>query len=277
MDKRINLNQEVWSARALNTAPDSENQIHGDDMAREFGFRGGLVPGVTVSAYLLHPIIEKWGIDWLEKGWAKCKITSPLYDKEYFSIFLDEISQNEIISILKNSKQSITADAEARLLKIIPKTPKIRGDKIAAQNFQGPKASKNVWMKLKKDGCMAFEYFWGGKDPLIYLQDQDALPDLLNPSKKGFSNLSFLLGCSNWILASNAYMNPWIHLQTTSQNYQALPYDSSVIAEIQINKVFEKKGHKFVDVEVNLFKKEDESCVMNINLLSIYKVRGSKD
>ncbi len=58
MDKRINLNQEVWSARALNTAPDSENQIHGDDMAREFGFRGGLVPGVTVSAYLLHPIIE---------------------------------------------------------------------------------------------------------------------------------------------------------------------------------------------------------------------------
>ena len=45
MDKRINLNKEVWSARALNTAPDSENQIHGDDMAREFGFRGGLVPG----------------------------------------------------------------------------------------------------------------------------------------------------------------------------------------------------------------------------------------
>ena len=32
-----------------------------------------------------------------------------------------------------------------------------------------------------------------------------------------------------------------------------------------------------IDVEVNLFKKEDESCVMNINLLSIYKVRGSKD
>ena len=75
MDKRINLNQEVRSARALNTAPDSENQIHGDDMAREFGFRGGLVPGVTVSAYLLHPIIEKWEIDWLEKALSAEELT----------------------------------------------------------------------------------------------------------------------------------------------------------------------------------------------------------
>jgi hypothetical protein len=222
MDKNKSLIKDVWSAKALNTAPNSENQIHGDDMAKEFGFKGGLVPGVTVSAYLLHPIIEKWGLDWLEKGWAKCKITSPLYDKENFSVHLNEISESKILSNLKNSNQVVTANAEASLLEDIPEAPKIRNDKIAIENFQGPRASKNVWMKLKKDGCMAFEYFWGGKDPLIYLRDQNNLPDLLNPSKKGLSNLSFLLGCSNWALASSAYMNPWIHLQTTSQNYQAL-------------------------------------------------------
>ena len=277
MDKNKSLSKDVWSAKALNTAPNSENQIHGDDMAKEFGFKGGLVPGVTVSAYLLHPIIEKWGLDWLEKGWAKCKITSPLYDKENFSVYLNEISENKILSNLKNSNQVVTANAEASLLEDIPEAPKIRNDKIAIENFQGPRASKNVWMKLKKDGCMAFEYFWGGKDPLIYLRDQNNLPDLLNPSKKGLSNLSFLLGCSNWALASSAYMNPWIHLQTTSQNYQALSFNSSVIAEIQVNEVFEKKGHEFVDVDVNLFKQEDKSCIMTINLLSIYKVRGSSN
>ena len=202
MDKNKSLSKDVWSSKALNTAPNSENQIHGDDIAKEFGFKGGLVPGVTVSAYLLHPIIEKWGLDWLEKGWAKCKITSPLYDKENFSVYLNEISEKKILSNLKNSNQVVTANAEASLLKEIPEAPKIRNDKIAIKNFQGPRASKNVWMKLKKDGCMAFEYFWGGKDPLIYLRDQNKLPDLLNPSKKGLSNLSFLLGCSNWALAS---------------------------------------------------------------------------
>ena len=122
MDKNKSLSKDVWSAKALNTAPNSENQIHGDDMAKEFGFKGGLVPGVTVSAYLLHPIIEKWGLDWLEKGWAKCKITSPLYDKENFSVYLNEISENKILSNLKNSNQVVTANAEASLLKdfIVP-------------------------------------------------------------------------------------------------------------------------------------------------------------
>jgi hypothetical protein len=38
MDKNKSLSKDVWSAKALNTAPDSENQIHGDDMAKEFDF-----------------------------------------------------------------------------------------------------------------------------------------------------------------------------------------------------------------------------------------------
>ena len=77
MDKKTIFKKEIWSAKALNTAPDSDNQIHGDEMAKEFGFKGGLVPGVTVSAYLLHPIIEKWGLDWLEKGWASAHCLMP--------------------------------------------------------------------------------------------------------------------------------------------------------------------------------------------------------
>ena len=49
-----------WSAIAFNTAPDSENKIHGDELAKEYGFEGGLVPGVTISSYLINPVIELW-------------------------------------------------------------------------------------------------------------------------------------------------------------------------------------------------------------------------
>ena len=38
---------------ARNDAEASENRIHDDRVAAEYGFRGGLVPGVTVYAYLL--------------------------------------------------------------------------------------------------------------------------------------------------------------------------------------------------------------------------------
>jgi len=35
---------ESWSGEAFNPVPESENRIHGDEIARAYGFRGGLVP-----------------------------------------------------------------------------------------------------------------------------------------------------------------------------------------------------------------------------------------
>ena len=56
------------SIRAVNTAADSENKIHDDAVAAEYGFRGGLVPGVTVYGYLASAALEHFGEKWLESG-----------------------------------------------------------------------------------------------------------------------------------------------------------------------------------------------------------------
>ncbi len=53
---------------AFNSATASSNKIHDDEVAQRLGFRGGLVPGVDVYAYLTHPPAAAWGIDWLERG-----------------------------------------------------------------------------------------------------------------------------------------------------------------------------------------------------------------
>ena len=45
---------------ARNTASESSNLIHSDEVARRYGFRGGLVPGVTDYAYLTRPVVERW-------------------------------------------------------------------------------------------------------------------------------------------------------------------------------------------------------------------------
>ena len=70
-------------------------------------------------------------------------------------------------------------------------------------------------------------------------------------------------------------MNPWVHLQTISQNYRAVSLNTSLIAQMEINNIYEKKGHEFIDVFVNLFDQQDKMCVMTINLTAIYKLRGS--
>tara|TARA_B110000459_G_C16469973_1_gene429239 strand:- start:86 stop:889 length:804 start_codon:yes stop_codon:yes gene_type:complete len=265
----------IWSATALNTAPDSENQIHGDDLAKEYGFEGGLVPGVTISAYLVHPLIELWGKDWLDRGFANCRITSPLYDNDIFQVKSDLINDTHANTTLIRSSGVVSANAEIALNEDIPEQPLMKGNKLVDGDFKAPQANKEIWQKLKSEGCQAFRFSWNESDPLLYLREEDSLPDLLQPKKAGYSNLAFLLGCSNWILAGNAYMNPWVHLQTISQNYRAVPLNTSLIAEMDINDTYEKKGHEFVDVQVNLFDEKDEICVMSINLIAIYKLRGS--
>ena len=270
----MNVKSNEWESIAFNTAPDSENQIHGDELAMEYGFEGGLVPGVTISAYLVHPIVEKWGKDWLENGFANCRITSPLYDKELFIVKSEFLPNAKANTTLVRNNGIVSANAEVSIVKDKAIPPILRGDTLADSDYNPPRAQKRHWQNLKSQGCLAFRFRWGGMEPLIYSRDADNLPSLLQPNKGGYANLAFLLGCSNWALAGNAYMNPWVHLQTISQNYKAVQIETDLIAEMEIINIFEKKGHEFVNVQVNLFDEEDEKCVMSINLIAIYKLRG---
>src|SRR5262249_57444420 len=60
----------------------SENKIHDEQIARQYGFRGALVPGVTVYAYLTHPLAEAFGAAWLERGTANVRFLKPIHDGE---------------------------------------------------------------------------------------------------------------------------------------------------------------------------------------------------
>ena len=64
----------TWELRAHNTATHSGNKIHDDEVARRFGFGGGLVPGVDLYAYLTHPPAEAWGLESHLFGWRAQRI-----------------------------------------------------------------------------------------------------------------------------------------------------------------------------------------------------------
>ena len=68
------------SVVAFNTATASSNKIHDDAVAQRFGFRGGLVPGVDVYAYLCHLPTAEWGRPWLERGAMRARFLQPVYD-----------------------------------------------------------------------------------------------------------------------------------------------------------------------------------------------------
>src|ERR1700759_2412788 len=73
---------EAYSVVAYNTAKLSENKMHDDQVARRFGFSGGLVPGVDVMAYMIHLPVKKWGRAFLERGLIEGRFVKPVYDGE---------------------------------------------------------------------------------------------------------------------------------------------------------------------------------------------------
>lgn len=73
---------ETHRVEAYNTAKQSENKMHDDNVARRFGFSGGLVPGVDVFAYMMHVPIARWGRDFLARGLVEARFIKPVYDGE---------------------------------------------------------------------------------------------------------------------------------------------------------------------------------------------------
>ena len=81
--------------RARNNAADSENRIHADDVARQHGFRGGLVPGVTVYAYMGAPVVAVLGPDWSQHGTMSARFVKPVYDGDELTVSAASVDEED--------------------------------------------------------------------------------------------------------------------------------------------------------------------------------------
>src|SRR6185436_1660883 len=66
--------------RARNLFRDAANRIHDDAVARQHGYAGALVAGVTIYGYLTRLAVMAWGPEWLRRGTASVRFLRPVYD-----------------------------------------------------------------------------------------------------------------------------------------------------------------------------------------------------
>jgi len=57
----LNETLPVYEVTANNYAEEFENKIHNSAVAPSFGFKGGLVPGISDHAYMTHPVVQALG------------------------------------------------------------------------------------------------------------------------------------------------------------------------------------------------------------------------
>ncbi|MFT7219126.1 MAG: hypothetical protein ACI8Z1_000740 [Candidatus Azotimanducaceae bacterium] len=263
-----------WGAIAFNQVPDSKNEIHGDRVAKAFGFKGGLVPGVTVSAYLMHPAAVQFGRRFAEMGFAHCRVSAPLYDEENFTVRVSAQAAASHAVTLFNAEHAPRATAEVRLPEHLSQAPSRRGDPIAEAGDEAIRATPDNMRQLQETGCRAFRHRWHQSHQMAtYLRDPAGMATCYADER--LANPSFILGVSNWVLASNAAMNPWVHMETKSQNFAVIPDGVTVVSEMTVDDLFNRKGHEFVDVTVNVFDVHSSQCYASVELRAIYQLRGA--
>lgn len=58
------------------------NPIHSTSVAKDYGFRGALIGGVTAYGWTVRTIVEAVGMSWLDHGWAELKFIQPIYPND---------------------------------------------------------------------------------------------------------------------------------------------------------------------------------------------------
>ncbi len=70
----------------INSAAESKGSIHDDEKAREMGYRGGLVSGSTILAYMSRLMFESFGANWLAGSTLSGRLRRPVYEGGEVSI-----------------------------------------------------------------------------------------------------------------------------------------------------------------------------------------------
>ena len=267
----------VYRVRARNTSADSENKIHDDTIAASYGFRGGLVPGVTVYGYMTVPIVARFAHGWLERGSMQVKFHQPFYEGEEVSVFaeVDGDSEPVKVSVIAQRQDGTvcatglaTVDDSSRWLG----EPRLEDYPVAdlPAPEARPPASRETCFPGRVLGTLRERVDSKGAGS-AFLQRIDERLDLYR-GDSGVAHPAMLLGMANHVLMHNFELGPWIHTASDLINLSLARDGEEISVRGRIADCYERKGHEFVVLNL-LLVANGERIVQQVRHTAIYKPR----
>jgi acyl dehydratase len=259
------LTQSRYEVRAQNLSRTSENKIHDDEVAQQFGFTGALVPGVEVYAYACHVPVEVWGREWLKRGAIECRFVKPVYDGRL--VHASAEPEGDALAIRIDSEGVICANARARLVQA--ETPRIEAYPVLPLPAERPPADETSLAPGTMLGSTARDMT--PEDAKWYL-DGIGETDPLYPSERIVHPGRILRLCNN-ALMDNVVLGPWIHLGSKVQHLSIARIGERLSVRARVAGNYQKKGHRFVDLDT-LVIANDERPVAHVLHTAIYRLRA---
>jgi acyl dehydratase len=240
-----------YRVKARNASAGGENKIHDDAVARRYGFRGGLVPGATIYAYLTHPLVTALGEAWLRRGTASVRFLRPVLDGE-------EVTVRGAVTARDPSGVSATVTAttpeagdcavlEATVPAGTPAPVNLALYGAAPLPAERPPVSRPL---LERPGPL-------GTPEAIYDEAQAgawlervADPLVLYRRPEAWVHPAFYLDQANRALDRNVRLGPWIHVASRVRHLAGARQGERLATRGRVRSLWEKKGREYVELDL---------------------------
>jgi len=252
---------------ARNTATASANKIHDDAVARRYGFAGGLVPGVDVYAYMTNVPTAAWGLDWLERGSMRARFLAPVYEGDEVVVVPSEVGGHRMALELRGPDGAVRASGEAQL----PEDPPLSlgADWAAVDQADGPPEASPASLAAGTALALAPHGFHADNAGEYLSEVGEILPLY---AEHRVAHPGWLLRDANRVLSANVRLGPWIHVESVVQHH-GLVHDGDIVhARATVTREWERKGHRFVELDVGLLTGPD-LLVARVVHTAIYRPR----
>ncbi len=252
-----------YDVSAFNTSTASANKIHDDAVARQLGFRGGLVPGVDVYAYLAHLPVQRWGREWLCAGTLRARFAKPVYDGDTVSITMTDDGTLE----LRDPGGEQCATGGATLDAPAPVAVAVEGAGLLPAPIRAATAD------LLAPGTVLASLELGFHADLApaYLADvRETLPIF---TEERLAHPGWLLRQANYVLTANVSLGPWIHVESWVRNHRVVADGARLEVRAVVRDEWERKGHRFVLLDVSIHADGEAAC--SIEHTAIWQTRAA--
>jgi hypothetical protein len=242
----------VWPpylVRTHNASEHSENRMHSDEVARQFGFKGALVPGVTVFAHMTRPLVEHLGEAWLGKAIAEVSFSKPAYEGELLTVTTRADASGSGYELDCTNEEGVEL---ARMRSHLPPSPPAvdpRSDTPpAAPIAERPLVTWEL-MEVGKP-FPALRWTPTGADNQAWCEDVRDDLGLYRTGDDAPIHPGFVLRQANYVLRNRFTLPAWIHTGSRIVFHEVLRIGREYEVRAIPEEKWERKGHQFVRLYV---------------------------
>jgi acyl dehydratase len=257
-----------YRVEAFNASMESENKIHDDAVARRFGFKGGLVPGVDVYAYMTHLPVARWGRTWLERGSAECRLLKPVYDGDLAVVTATESAAGLDLRIESHGELCVTGRAALPAEPVMPPAAFSEAPPPPPPPAERPPADERtlaIGARFAIEPLVVTKQY--AEEYLCTVRETDTLYE-----REGLVHPGTILHIGNWALRHNVVLGPWMHVGSAVQHFAAARIGDELSARAVVTANYERKGHRFVELDVLVYANR-ETPIGRIDHIAIYRPR----